>query len=89
MDSVIYRLFYHEFQSNKNKDLQNKQFFEKYESIYQIVWDCLRELDEGTQNKVLGELRKFAAEATGDHAEYFAEGFCMGAKLMIEVLTAI
>lgn len=81
MDSVINRLFYYEFQSNETKELQSKP--------YQMICECLKELDESRQNKVLDELRKLTAEAAGDRAEYFAEGFCTGAKLIIEVLTGI
>ena len=89
MDSVIYRLFCHEFQSNERKEPQNKRALDQFSKTYQMIWDCLKELDESKQNKVLDALRKFTEEAAGDRAEYFAEGFCTGAKLMMEVLTTI
>lgn len=81
MDSVINRLFYYEFQSNETKEQQSKP--------YQMICECLKDPDESKQKKVLDGLRRFMTEAAGDRAEYYTEGFCTGAKLMIEVLTAI
>lgn len=89
MDRIIYRLFCHEFRSDQNKNLQNKLFVDKSARMYQVLCDCLRDLDEAKYNKILGELKKIAVEDAESHAEYYAEGFCTGAKLMIEVLTAI
>ena len=87
MESIIYRLFFHEFQSAESKEFQQIQRHDRLDRADQIILESLEGLAENRKQQILGEVRELIMKADGDHAEYFAEGFSMGAKLMIEVLT--
>ena len=85
MDSMINRIFCDEFRSGGNGDVNARIFTNRNQSFLTL----LDNMDGELRERILAVVKEQHLEHEHSCSEYFAEGFCMGAKLMIEVLTAI
>ena len=85
MDSMINRIFCDEFRSGGNGDAKARIFANRNQSFLAL----LDSMDGELRERFLAAVKEQHLEHEQSCSEYFAEGFCMGAKLMIEVLTAI
>ena len=89
MDSVITRLYRNLFET-----------YEASEPIIQAKWrTCIHQnkklmerigaYDEALREDVMDILRAQISSDVDDLEDHFTQGFCLGVKLMIEVLTMI
>ena len=85
MDSVINRIYRDEFRSGGSCEAETRFFTRRNQGLLEL----LDKMDGDLRERFLAVVKEQHLEHEQACSEYFAEGFCMGAKLMIEVLTAI
>ena len=85
MDSMINRIFRDEFRSGGSCEAETRIFTRRNQDLL----DLLDKMDADLHDRFLTAVQKQHLEHEQSCSEFFAEGFCMGAKLMIEVLTVI
>ena len=85
MDSMISRIFRDEFRSGGSCEAETRIFIRRNQDLLEL----LDKMDGDLRERFLAVVKEQHLEHEQACSEFFAEGFCMGAKLMIEVLTAI
>ena len=85
MDSMINRIYRDEFRSGESLGVETRIFARRNQDLLEL----LDKMDGDLRERFLAAVKMQHLEHERSFSEFFAEGFCMGAKLMIEVLTAI